>query len=105
MAPLQETRDLLVAAAPHIVRYSTTAVLTRRALTVNDTQKVTLGVIAGYTVAIALLWNIPYIKWILWPFKVRNPNPNDIPSTSLTPHLDRCLSSHFTNSGTRLPVS
>jgi len=70
MAPLQETRELLSAAAPHIVRYSTAAVLTRRALTVNDTQKVTLGVIAGYTVAIALLWNLPYIKWVLWPFKV-----------------------------------
>ena len=70
MAPLQETRELLSAAAPHIVRYSTAAVLTRRTLTVNDTQKVTLGVIAGYTVAIALLWNLPYIKWVLWPFKV-----------------------------------
>ncbi|KAK0651694.1 peptidase M50B-like-domain-containing protein [Cercophora newfieldiana] len=70
MAPLQETRGLLAAAAPHIVRSTTAAVLTRRALTVNDTQKVTLGVIAAYTVAIALLWNLPYIKWVLWPFKM-----------------------------------
>jgi hypothetical protein len=77
MAPLQETRSLLAAAAPHIVR-STTTVLVRRALTVNDTQKVTLGVIAAYTVAIALLWNIPYVRWSLWPFKVL---PFRFPST------------------------
>ncbi|KAK0626399.1 peptidase M50B-like-domain-containing protein [Immersiella caudata] len=70
MAPLQETRSLLAATAPHIVRSTTTAVLARRALTVNDTQKVTLGVIAAYTVAIALLWNIPYVRWSLWPFKM-----------------------------------
>ncbi|KAL1882677.1 hypothetical protein VTK73DRAFT_1589 [Phialemonium thermophilum] len=45
-------------------------VLQRRNLTVNDTQKVTLGVIAAYIVAIALLWNLPYIRWVLWPFKM-----------------------------------
>lgn len=43
----------------------------KRALTVNDTQKVTLGVIAAYVVVIALLWNLPYVRWSLWPFKVR----------------------------------
>lgn len=37
----------------------------------NHTQQVTLGVIAAYVVAIAILWNVPYIKNILWPFKVR----------------------------------
>ena len=42
----------------------------KRALTVNQTQKTTLGVIVGYTVAIALLWNLPYIRWSLWPFKM-----------------------------------
>ena len=44
----------------------------KRSLTVNDTQKVTLGVIAAYVVAIALLWNLPYVRWSLWPFKVRS---------------------------------
>lgn len=44
--------------------------LLRRSLTVNHTQTVTLGVIAAYTVAIALLWNLPYVRWSLWPFKV-----------------------------------
>ena len=78
MAPVQETLGLLgivkrssaAAAAPHLVRLSTSAVITRRALTVNDTQKVTLGVIAAYVVGIALLWNLPYVRWVLWPFKV-----------------------------------
>jgi hypothetical protein len=37
----------------------------------TQTQKVTLGVIAAYVVAIAILWNVPYLKMILWPFKVR----------------------------------
>ncbi|CAK7205817.1 hypothetical protein SEUCBS139899_008596 [Sporothrix eucalyptigena] len=41
-----------------------------RGLTVNYTQKVTLGVIAAYVVIIALLWNIPYVRYILWPFKM-----------------------------------
>ncbi|KAL2179073.1 peptidase M50B-like-domain-containing protein [Thermothelomyces heterothallicus CBS 202.75] len=61
-------------AAPKIARASaatTSAVLlSRRDLTVNDAQKVTLGIIAAYVVTIALLWNLPYIKWILWPFKM-----------------------------------
>jgi hypothetical protein len=29
-----------------------------------------LGVIGGYVVAIAILWNVPYLRMILWPFKV-----------------------------------
>ncbi|CAO2649098.1 Nn.00g100470.m01.CDS01 [Neocucurbitaria sp. VM-36] len=41
----------------------------RRGLTVNHTQAVTLGVIAAYVVVIALLWNLPYVRWVLWPFK------------------------------------
>lgn len=36
----------------------------------THTQQVTLGVIAAYVVAIAILWNVPYLKMILWPFKV-----------------------------------
>jgi hypothetical protein len=44
--------------------------LSRRNLSVSSTQKVTLGVIAVYVVVIALLWNIPYVRYVLWPFKV-----------------------------------
>ncbi|KAL2119303.1 hypothetical protein VTJ04DRAFT_6263 [Mycothermus thermophilus] len=44
--------------------------LARRDLTVNDAQKITLGIIAAYIVGIALLWNLPYIRWVLWPFKM-----------------------------------
>ncbi|KAH7163560.1 peptidase M50B-like-domain-containing protein [Dactylonectria estremocensis] len=36
----------------------------------NHTQKVTLGVIAAYVVIIAILWNVPYIRMVLWPFKM-----------------------------------
>jgi hypothetical protein len=44
--------------------------LSRRALEVNHTQAVTLGVCVAYVVVIAILWNLPYIRWVLWPFKV-----------------------------------
>lgn len=36
----------------------------------NHTQRVTLGVIAAYAVGIAILWNVPYLRMILWPFKM-----------------------------------
>ncbi|CAM1511040.1 Fc.00g085530.m01.CDS01 [Cosmosporella sp. VM-42] len=36
----------------------------------NHTQQVTLGVIAAYVVIIAILWNVPYIRMVLWPFKM-----------------------------------
>jgi hypothetical protein len=39
-------------------------------LTVTETQKVTLGVIAAYCVVIAILWNVPYVRYSLWPFKM-----------------------------------
>lgn len=42
----------------------------KRDLTVNHTQSVTLGVMGAYVVVIALLWNLPYVRWSLWPFKV-----------------------------------
>jgi hypothetical protein len=51
--------------------------LSRRALGVNHTQGVTLGVIAAYVVVIALLWNLPYVRWVLWPFKVRIASSRD----------------------------
>jgi predicted RND superfamily exporter protein len=52
----------------HALDHST---ILRRSLTnVNHTQAVTLGIIAVYVVVIALLWNLPYVRWSLWPFKV-----------------------------------
>jgi hypothetical protein len=50
-----------VEAAPH---------LAKRGLSVNHTQSITLGIMAVYVVVIALLWNLPYVRWVLWPFKV-----------------------------------
>ncbi|KAF2200801.1 hypothetical protein GQ43DRAFT_417157 [Delitschia confertaspora ATCC 74209] len=44
--------------------------LSRRELSVNHTQAITLGIIAVYVVVIALLWNLPYVRWVLWPFKM-----------------------------------
>lgn len=46
------------------------SILAARSLTVTDTQKVTLGVIAAYAVVIAILWNVPYVRYSLWPFKM-----------------------------------
>jgi uncharacterized membrane protein len=46
-------------------------ILAARSLKVNTAQSVTLGIIAVYVVVIALLWNIPYVRMVLWPFKVR----------------------------------
>lgn len=45
--------------------------IVQRDLTVRGAQGVTLGVIAAYVVGIAILWNVPYLRYILWPFKVR----------------------------------
>ncbi|KAH8090865.1 peptidase M50B-like-domain-containing protein [Filobasidium floriforme] len=39
-------------------------------LTPNDTQKVTLGVAAGYILVIALLWHAPLLNKIIYPFKL-----------------------------------
>ncbi|KAH9217782.1 peptidase M50B-like-domain-containing protein [Leptodontidium sp. 2 PMI_412] len=66
---LRHARRAVVAAGPDLARLSVLH-LQRRALTVNSTQRVTLGVIAAYTVVIALLWNLPYVRWSLWPFKM-----------------------------------
>ena len=77
MAPLsanfnQYIARAVVAAGPDLARLSASH-LSRRSLTVNNTQAVTLGIIAVYVVVIALLWNLPYVRWSLWPFKVRFP--------------------------------
>ncbi|KAI6354861.1 hypothetical protein MCOR25_008445 [Pyricularia grisea] len=86
MAPTPETlastvklaRSAALAAAPLAARHlmaETSSALHKRerapgSLSVTDTQKVTLGVIAAYTVAIAILWNVPFLRWSLWPFKM-----------------------------------
>lgn len=54
-------------AQPHLHHFE------RRGLSVNRTQGITLGLIGAYVVIIALLWNLPYVRWVLWPFKVRRP--------------------------------
>ncbi|KAF4614324.1 hypothetical protein G7Y89_g15412 [Cudoniella acicularis] len=66
---LQHVRRAAVVAGPHIATLSARHIA-RRGLSVNTAQKVTLGIIAVYVVVIALLWNIPYVKWVLWPFKM-----------------------------------
>lgn len=66
MAPTAILRRAVVTASSAEIAHQ----LTRRALKVNDAQKVTLGIIAVYIVVIALLWNLPYVRWSLWPFKV-----------------------------------
>jgi hypothetical protein len=63
MAPTSRAGESILGGAP--------ALVLRRGLSVNSTQATTLGVIAGYVVVIALLWNLPYVRWSLWPFKVR----------------------------------
>jgi uncharacterized membrane protein YccC len=89
----RNARRAVLAAGPDIARASALHLLSRRSMTVNHTQSVTLGVIVAYVVVIALLWNLPYIRWSLWPFKV---SANQGPSTTFEPgllnHCDRCLS-------------
>jgi len=62
---LRSGRRAAIAAGPEVSRH-----LLRRRLSVDYTQKVTLGIIVVYMVVIALLWNIPYVRWSLWPFKM-----------------------------------
>ena len=69
MAPLADYLPKTPTLASRAITSSTIAI-TRRNLSVNSTQKVTLGIIVAYVVVIALLWNIPYVRWVLWPFKV-----------------------------------
>lgn len=62
-------RRALVTAGPALVQPHLHSIA-KRGLSVNHTQGVTLGIIAAYVVIIALLWNLPYVRWVLWPFKV-----------------------------------
>jgi len=76
--------------------YAPNHTIAKRSLAPNDTQKVTLGVIGAvrnrlvadqaasssdpslttcrtqYAVVITILWNLPVVHWVLWPFKVRS---------------------------------
>ncbi|KAI1309914.1 peptidase M50B-like-domain-containing protein [Xylaria venustula] len=61
---------VLVAGA-EIARVTVRDGISHRDLSVtSDSQKVTLGIIAAYVVVIAILWNVPYVRWSLWPFKM-----------------------------------
>lgn len=62
-------RRALVTAGPALVQPHLHS-FSKRGLGVNHTQGVTLGVLGAYIVIIAILWNVPYIRWVLWPFKV-----------------------------------
>jgi Peptidase M50B-like len=80
-----------VASGPDIAKLSTQNLLLRRSLTVNSTQGVTLGVIVAYAVVIALLWNLPYVRWSLWPFKVSAKQSRWIILDALTESLQQML--------------
>jgi hypothetical protein len=74
----RNARRAVLAAGPDMARLSTLHLLSRRSMTVNHTQGVTMGVLVAYVVIIALLWNLPYVRWSLWPFKVSaNQGPGD----------------------------
>ncbi|KAL1993852.1 hypothetical protein VTN49DRAFT_2521 [Thermomyces lanuginosus] len=49
---------------------SSSTIAPRSLSDVNRTQAITLGVMAVYVVVIAALWNIPYVRYVLWPFKM-----------------------------------
>jgi hypothetical protein len=66
----RSAKRAVLEAGPGIAKLSAQNLLLSRGLSVNSTQGTTLGVIAAYAVAIALLWNLPYVRWSLWPFKV-----------------------------------
>ncbi|RDA92166.1 hypothetical protein CP533_5588 [Ophiocordyceps camponoti-saundersi (nom. inval.)] len=36
----------------------------------TPSQQLTLGIIAVYVFGIAVLWNVPYLRMVLWPFKM-----------------------------------
>lgn len=42
----------------------------KTALTPNDTQRTTLIIAGVYVIVIGLLWHIPFLSWIIYPFKL-----------------------------------
>jgi hypothetical protein len=73
MAPVVDTSFLYIRSPLDSVAalHHGSSLSTRDLAHPNHTQAVTLGVIAAYAVGIAILWNVPYLRMILWPFKVR----------------------------------
>lgn len=71
-ALLLAAKRALSEAGPDVLRTAARGVLLQRAsLAVTaDAQKITLGVIAAYVVGIAILWVIPGVNLVLWPFKM-----------------------------------
>ena len=70
--------------------------LLRRNLSVNDTQKVTLGVIVAYVVVIALLWNLPLCTMVALAFQNAS---NSLPRVQPRSHIML----HWWESGVHLP--
>lgn len=68
MAPWQPLESAFHLFTPHDAQHQ--PLVPRNLQHPTHTQAVTLGVIGGYVVAIAILWNVPYLRMILWPFKV-----------------------------------
>jgi len=54
----------------HDFRYQRRDVDLSTQFTPNDTQRVTLIVGGCYIVVIAILWNVPYLRYLLYPFKL-----------------------------------
>lgn len=71
-APTDSSEMVVVdaAAAELDVLLQPSQLLRRSLQNPSRAQRITLGVIAAYAVGIAILWNLPYIKYILWPFKM-----------------------------------
>ena len=63
-------KSAAIVAGAEAARIATRDVVRRDLSVTSDSQKVTLGIIAVYVVVIAILWNVPYVRWSLWPFKV-----------------------------------
>ncbi|KAF6798233.1 hypothetical protein CSOJ01_12745 [Colletotrichum sojae] len=66
----QAWKRAAVIALPEVARATHSAISRRSLSSVNHTQAVTLGVIGAYAVIIAILWNVPYLRSVLWPFKM-----------------------------------
>ncbi|KAI1267781.1 peptidase M50B-like-domain-containing protein [Xylariaceae sp. FL1019] len=68
---VRSLKAAITTAGPAVASLASRDVLAQRDLAVrSDSQKVTLGIIAAYVVIIAILWNVPYLRWSLWPFKM-----------------------------------
>lgn len=69
MAPASHS-DTYSAAVEYAAKRGINALARRDLQNPNHTQQVTLGIIGVYVVVIAILWNVPYVRMVLWPFKV-----------------------------------